>query len=298
MRSLIVPTGRLWPPLAVAVGVLVVVLALALGLHPSGAGYLRVVLAVIAVGSLATAGYLWQVCRRPLAALGLLVTAAAVLIAFLASSQPWLVWTVLFFVGLGLIAFDSRRDVVTSGLWPLALLRVVVGWAWVDNAQDHLWSSQWFAGSGGQYAQVASGAASRAPIWPLDPAYQGFLNAVVVPNPDLWAALTACGELLIGLLLALGLVTPVAAYLSMWQSGNYILMKGVWAHGAYTDKVFFAAAVVILVTGAGLAYGLDACLARRAPRWARRWLLGAPTDEESLPAPEPAPLGHPNLRTA
>ena len=53
-----------------------------------------------------------------------------------------------------------------------------------------------------------------------------------MPNPDLWAALTACGEPVIGLLLALGLVTPVAAYLSMWQSGNCILMKGVWAHSA------------------------------------------------------------------
>jgi hypothetical protein len=218
MRSLIVPADRLWPPLAVAVGALIVVLALGLGVHPSGAGYLHIVLGIIAVGSLATAGYLWQVCRRPLAAVGLLVTAGAVLIAFVASSQPWIVWTVLFFVGLGLIVIDSRHDVVTSGLWPRALLRVVVGWAWVDNAQDHLWSWQWFAGSGGQYAQVASGAASRAPIWPHDPAYQGVLNAVVVPNPGLWAALTACGELVIGLLLALGLVTPLAAYLSMWQS--------------------------------------------------------------------------------
>jgi hypothetical protein len=152
---------RVLPPLAVAVGVLAVVLALGRGLHPSGAVFLSAVLWVIAVGSLATAAYLWWVCRRPLAAAGTLVTAASVLIAFLASSQPWLVWTVLFFVGLGLIAVETRRDTLAGGVWPLALLRVVVGWAWVDNAQDHFWSSQWFAGSGGQYAQVANGAVSR-----------------------------------------------------------------------------------------------------------------------------------------
>jgi uncharacterized membrane protein YphA (DoxX/SURF4 family) len=257
---------RVLPPLAVAVGVLAVVLALGRGLHPSGAVFLSAVLWVIAVGSLATAAYLWWVCRRPLAAAGTLVTAASVLIAFLASSQPWLVWTVLFFVGLGLIAVETRRDTLAGGVWPLALLRVVVGWAWVDNAQDHFWSSQWFAGSGGQYAQVANGAVSRPPLWPLDPLYQGFLKAVVVANPDLWAALTACGELVIGLLLALGLVTPVAAFLSLWQSSNYILMKGLLAHGAYTDKVFFAAALLFLVSGAGLSSESCGMLARnRAP---------------------------------
>src|ERR671937_415069 len=86
-------------------------------------------------------------------------------------------------VGLGLIAFETRRDTLAGGRWPLALLRVVVGWAWVDNAQDHFWSSQWFAGSGGQYAQVANGAVSRPSIWPLDPLYQGFLRGMVVANP-------------------------------------------------------------------------------------------------------------------
>jgi hypothetical protein len=78
---------------------------------------------------------------------------------------------------------------------------------------------------------------------------------------------------------------------------NYILMKGVWAHGAYTDKVFFAAALLFLVTGAGLAYGLDACLARWAPAWAWRWLLAAPADEERQGSPVSAPLGRPTAQT-
>ncbi len=114
----------------------------------------------------------------------------------------------------------------------------------------------------------------------------------MVPNPDLWAALTACGELTFGVLLAIGFATPVAAFLSIWQSSNYILDKGLIAHGAYTDKAFLAAQVVLLVTQAGLAYGLDASLRRHVPRWFARWLLGTEPAQPSTstsPALQPRP---------
>ena len=65
-----------------------------------------------------------------------------------------------------------RRDA-----WPLLLLRVFIGWAWVDNAQDHFWASQWFGGTGGQFAQIANGAATRQPTYFVDPLYQGFYAA-------------------------------------------------------------------------------------------------------------------------
>jgi hypothetical protein len=43
-------------------------------------------------------------------------------------------------------------------------------------------------------------------------------------------------------------------------------MKGLLAHGAYTDKVFFAAALLFLVSGAGLSSESCGMLARnRAP---------------------------------
>src|SRR5262249_14856619 len=106
-------------------------------------------------------------------------------------------------------------------------------------------------GAGGQFAQIANGATTRAPMYFADPLYQGFLRGVVVPNADLWAALTACGELTIGTLLAIGFITPVAAFLSLWQSSNYILMRGFLARGAYTHRVFWSAAVVLPVPPAG-----------------------------------------------
>lgn len=154
--------------------------------------------------------------------------AASVWSAFYLAPQavPWLVWTVLFFVGVGLIAFDTGKDTVRKAWWPVALLRVFIGWAWVDNAQDHFRVGNWFAGDGGQFTQVAAGAAQRPAALFVDGFYQGFLRAAVTPNPDTWAALTACGELAFGLMLAMGVLTPVAVWLSLWQSTNYLLMRG------------------------------------------------------------------------
>jgi len=281
-----------WPPLIVAIVLLALTIGLSSALHPSSLAFLSVILWLLGLGSLAVAAYLVVVCSRPIAAVGALLTGSAILIAFYAAPQPWLLWTTLFFVGVGLIAFDTRRDVPDRGTWPLLLLRVFIGWSWVDNAQDHFWSGQWFGGTGGAFLQTVNGVAGRAPLHPLDPLYQGFVRGAMVPNADLWAALTACGELTFGVLLAIGFATPVAAFLSVWQSSNYILEKGFIAHGAYTDKAFLAAQVVLLVTQAGLAYGLDASLRHHVPAWFARWLLGTEPAEPSAstsPALQPHP---------
>ncbi|MGI9149451.1 MAG: hypothetical protein ACR2IK_23375 [Chloroflexota bacterium] len=278
-----------------ALGGTIILLVLAIGfatvVHPTGFNILSVIVGLIMLGCLALAAYLFSVCSRPLAAIGAVVVAAAVWSAFYLTSQaaPWLVWTLLFFVGIGLIAFDTGKDTIRKAWWPLALLRVVVGWAWVDNAQDHFRVGNWLAGDGGQFGQVAAGAAQRPATFFLDALYQGFLRAAVVANPDAWAALTACGELTFGLMLAMGVLTPVAAWLSLWQSTNYVLMKGLLAHGGYTDKVFFIADLMVMLTGAGLVYGTDAALQRHVPAWFARWLLGVV--EVQTPVAEPTRVG-------
>ena len=129
--------------------------------------------------------------------------------------------------------------------------------------------------------------------WFGDPAYVGFLRDVIVPNGDMWAGLTLCGELTFGILLAVGLLTPVAAVGSMWQSANYTLMKGFLVHGAYSDKVFFLLAAFCFVTAAGLSYGLDASLRRVLPSWFSETFLGVPGHEREpagivQPSPMPA----------
>jgi uncharacterized membrane protein YphA (DoxX/SURF4 family) len=249
---------------------------------------LGVFIALILLGCLALALYLAGVCGRRLAALGTVLVGVAVWTAFYLSPQaaPWLVWTVLFFVGIGLIAFDVGQDTVRRAWWPLAVLRVFFGWAWIDNAQDHFRVGNWFNGDGGQFAQTLNGAVQRSPTWFVDSLYQGFLRGALAPNPDGWAGLTACGELTFGVMIALGIFTPVAVWLALWQSTNYMLMKGFLSHGGYTDKVFFIADLTVMLTSAGLIYGLDAALQRHVPAWVARWLLGG-TEAEIVPAPRP-----------
>ncbi len=285
---------RTWwvAPLLVAAIVLALVIGLGSAVHPSGVALLGVMVWLLVLGALVTAAYVFVRTQRAVAAIGVLLVGASIVVAFYVSPQPWLAWTVLWFAGVVLIVWGTARDTLRRDAWPLLLLRVFIGWAWVDNAQDHFWVSQWFGGTGGQFLQVANGAVSRQPLYFADPLYQGFLRGVVVPNADLWAALTACGELTIGVLLAIGFCTPVAAFLSLSQSSNYILMKGFLAHGAYTDKVFWIAALVLLVTAAGQVYGLDATLRRHVPAWFATWFLGLPP-EAARARREAAPLHQP-----
>lgn len=174
-------------------GVAIVLLAVAIVYGPvfrlPGGAVLATVIGLIIIGCLVLAAYLWLVCDRKFAAVGAVVLAGAAWSAFYLTSAaaPWLIWTVLFFIGVGLIWYDSGKDTTRKAWWPLALLRVFLGWAWIDNAQDHFRVGNWFAGDGGGFAQAANGAANRAPTFALDSIYSGFLKGTVTTNADAWA---------------------------------------------------------------------------------------------------------------
>jgi uncharacterized membrane protein YphA (DoxX/SURF4 family) len=246
------------------------------GVLGSGLTFLGVALWLDVLG-VAAAGVFLIVRGRPIAGAGAVVTAISILVAF-QYQIPAIVWTVLFFVGIGLIVWGTKPDTPFQHAWVVLLPRVAFGWAWVDNAQDHF-RTGWLPG-GAPYLQIANGAISRAATYFLDPPYQAFLSSTAKANPDVWASLTLCGELTWGLFLAIGLFTPVAAIGSLWQSANYVLMKSFVSHGAYTDKVFFAADLFSLVANAGQAYGLDASLKHHVPGWVATTLMGVPPGED------------------
>lgn len=260
--------------LIVTIVLLIVAIVLA-NLLGSGLAFLGLVLWLEILGAIALGVWLILRAKQLYSGAGAIVIAASIGTAFFVPSQPigWLLWTVLFFIGVGLIVWGTRADTVRPGAWVLLLPRVTVGWALVDNAQDHFWNN-WLPGGGG-FLQIATQASSRQPLWFLDPLYQGFLRGVVVPGADIWAALTICGELSFGLLLAIGLFGPIGALGAMWLNGNYMLMKGFIAHGAYTDKTFFAVELFCLLTLASLAFGLDASLRQHLPSWLPKWLAEA-----------------------
>jgi uncharacterized membrane protein YphA (DoxX/SURF4 family) len=263
---------------ALTVTIMLIVLAIVLAQPLGGLAFLGVaiwgtILALLSVGVL-------LIVRggRPLVGAGTIVMAVSVWVAFFVQPQAWLLWTILFFVAVGLVIVGTRPDVGDRS-WLILLPRVAVGWALVDNAQDHLWGG-WLPNGGG-FLQTATTASTRQPLWPLDPAYQAFLANVVVPGGGTWAGLTAGGELVFGVMVALGLLTPVGAIGAMWLNANYMLMKGFVAHSAYTDKTFFAVELFCLLAAAGCAYGVDASLRRLAPRVMATLLTGRREVRES-----------------
>jgi hypothetical protein len=284
--------SRFIPPLGVAVVLLLIALVIGPLTRLSAGTILSIMVGLLMIGAVVLAGYLFAVCKRPIAAVGAVVLAVAIWTAFYMSPQaaPWLIWTVLFFIAVGLIVYDTGKDTVRKAWWPVSLLRIFFGWAWMDNAQDHFRVGNWFTGDGGGFLQVASGAAQRPPSFFVDAIYQGFLKGAIVPNADSWAGVTASAELTFGVMIAIGFLTPVAVWLSLWQSSNYMLMKGFLSHGGYTDKVFFIADLAVMLTGAGLVYGVDATLQHHVPAWFAKWFLGS-TEPESLPSAQPGGLG-------
>jgi thiosulfate dehydrogenase [quinone] large subunit len=270
----------------VAAAVLIVAGVVLGGIAGSGLGVFGVILWLLVLGIVAAGGLL--VARgRAIAGAGAIVTAIAVVVAY-QYEIPGAVWSVLFFVGVGLVAWGTRADTEHRHAWVILIPRVIFGWAWIDNAQDHF-RAGWLPG-GAPYLAQATGAANRPPTYFLDPIYQGFLKSVVVPNGDVWASLTMSGELVWGVLLALGLLTPVAAIGLLFQSVNYVSMKSFVAHGSYTDKSFFAADLFLLLTNSGHAYGLDASLRHHVPAWLAPLMGGRASDAIEGMVAHPAPM--------
>ena len=99
------------------------------------------------------------------------------------------------------------------------------------------------------------------------PFYRVFLQEVVLPNTGLFAALVTWGELLVGVLLILGLITRLSATVALLLTLNYMFAKGAWPWTPSSNDAAFAAISLALVIGAaGRTFGLDSMLARRWPR--------------------------------
>ena len=99
------------------------------------------------------------------------------------------------------------------------------------------------------------------------PFYRQFLQEVVLPNTQLFASLVTWGELLVGVMLILGLMTRLSATVALLLTLNYMLAKGAWPWTPSSNDAAFAAISLALVMGAaGRTLGLDSMLARRWPR--------------------------------
>ena len=258
------------------IALLLAIMVIAGGLAISGPAILTFCIWISMLSLVAVGVFLIARAQRPIAGAGAILAAVAVWVAYFWRANPGpFLWPVIFVLAVGLVAYGTRQDVSTPGAWLLLLPRFVVGWAFLDNAQnDYTW-----AFNGGNFLTSANAAVQRGPGWFLEGPYTAFLSGVVVGRPDTWAGLFVSGELIFGLLLALGLFTPIAAWGTMWLSANIIMEKSFISHGAYVDKTYFVVELFCVISRSGLAYGLDAALMPYVPAPVSSALIGVAPGE-------------------
>ena len=159
---------------AIVVTLVLIVLSIIVSGILGSLGFLGLVAWLLLLGGVAVGLFLILRGGRPLAGVGAILMPLSIWISLYTAAPPLqllpFIWTGLYFIGAFLIAWGTRADTIVKRAWPITLLRVVVGWAWVSQGVDHFMNN-WLP-DGGNYLQSATTGASRAPIWPLDPLYQ------------------------------------------------------------------------------------------------------------------------------
>jgi len=153
----------------------------------------------------------------------------------------------------------------THARW-IAVLRILVGILFVHAGWPKLimlFSNPAYVG--GMLEKMAKAA------WP--PVYAHFLTNFAVPHAQLFGALVALGEVAVGIGLILGLLTRVSAFFGAVMNINYLFAIYKISPGFLSSNNFWFTVlhIVFIGTAAGRAWGLDALLMPRLPKWLR-WL--------------------------
>jgi thiosulfate dehydrogenase (quinone) large subunit len=159
---------------------------------------------------------------------------------------------------------DTRFSVV----W--AVVRVLLGWAWLDAGLHKLGDPKWLetgeALKGYWTNAVRIPETGRPPIsfdW-----YRAFLQGLLDSGAYVWfAKLIALGETLVGVALIVGAFVGIAAFCGAFMNWNFML-----AGSASTNPLLFVAAIALVLAWktAGY-YGVDRYL---LPRLGTPWNRG------------------------
>ncbi|MFQ5547674.1 MAG: DoxX family protein [Woeseia sp.] len=151
---------------------------------------------------------------------------------------------------------DTRTPVALKQ-WPIALLRIYAGAFFVYNGVGKLRHDDFAAGLSGFLTSQLEQCFSF---------YRPFIESVVLPNNQMFAALVSWGELLIGLALIVGLATRYAAFVGAFMVLNFWFAKGLPVlAGANHDVAWFIVLIVLGFIPAGKIAGLDDGLSDRLP---------------------------------
>ena len=114
--------------------------------------------------------------------------------------------------------------------WIWLVLRIYVGWQWLQAGWEKLHSSTWVGGKAGTALTgfvngalaKAGGAHPDVQAW-----YAWFLQHVVLRNAVTWSYLVSWGETLVGVGLILGAFIGIAAFFGSLMNMNYLLAGAV-----------------------------------------------------------------------
>ncbi len=148
----------------------------------------------------------------------------------------------------------------TRFAWLWAIIRVWLGWQWIDAARHKIGVEAW-TGTGVALKAFWERAVA-VPQAPARPAiafewYRDFLQFLLNTNSYTWfAKLVAYGELLIGIALIVGAFVGIAAFFGGLMNWSFMM-----AGSASTNPMLFALAIVLILAWkvAGY-YGLDRVL--------------------------------------
>ncbi|MEJ2748523.1 MAG: DoxX family membrane protein [Anaerolineae bacterium] len=146
--------------------------------------------------------------------------------------------------------------------WLWLILRLYVGWEWVNAGWGKLHNAAWTGSKAGTaLTGFVNGALSKTTG--AHPDVQGwyawFLQHVVLAHTTLWSYMVSWGEFLVGVALILGLFTGIAAFFGSFMNANYLL-----AGAVSTNPILFAIATwLVLAWKIAGWWGLD------------RWVLPA-----------------------
>lgn len=168
----------------------------------------------------------------------------------------------------------------TRAGWLWLVVRVLLGWAWLDAGLHKLtpaWMETGEALRGFWERAVMMPEGGRPPIaydW-----YRGFIQGMLDSGSYVWfAKLVVIGEILIGLALIAGLFVGIAAFFGAFLNWNFIMA------GTASTNALLAVAALFLILAWKVAgwYGLDRFV---LPRLGTPWRL--PTRAER-PLSQPA----------
>ncbi|HSW88680.1 MAG TPA: DoxX family protein [Candidatus Saccharimonadales bacterium] len=149
-------------------------------------------------------------------------------------------------------------DTRLSFIW--LILRLYVGWEWVQAGYEKVTNPVWTGSQAGialhgfllGSLRKSSGEHPDVSGW-----YAAFIHGVALPQAAMFSYMVSYGELLVGIALILGIFTGIAAFFGAFMNMNYLFAGTV----SINPLLFLLELFIILAWRVGGWYGID------------RWLL-------------------------